>query len=432
MTPSAAITPGPPLWSIGPFVAMVLAIAVLPLLVERWWQSNRNKAIVSALLGLPVAIYFAATDVGALTRTALEYAAFVNLLSVLYIISGGIHIRGGSAGTPLANTATLGIGAVLANAIGTTGASMLLIRPLLRANEHRCHRAHVVIFFIFIVSNIGGCLTPLGDPPLFLGFLHGVPFQWTLRLWPQWLFTNGMLMVIFNIVDQYMFNQEKLADKGSLMDKVQPEKPIEIEGKRNFILLAGVVAAVFLGGSIIYPRYGETPSKVYQIIVSAVFSVLSLAITHRQVRYENRFSWHPIVEVIVLFAGIFATIIPALQLLEARGPGLGISRPWQYFWASGALSSFLDNAPTYLSFWSLAQYLPDEVAGTTHRVLAAISCGAVFMGANTYIGNGPNFMVRSIAEHSGVRMPSFFGYMAWAGVILLPLFFMVMLLFFTG
>jgi Na+/H+ antiporter NhaD/arsenite permease-like protein len=430
MTPPAA-TPGPPLWSIAPFVGMVLAIAILPLLVERWWQSNLNKAIVSAAFGLPVAICFAVTDASALGRTALEYAAFIGLLAVLFVISGGIHIRGGSAGSPLANTATLGIGAVLANAIGTTGASMLLIRPLLRANEHRRYRAHIVIFFIFIVSNTGGCLTPLGDPPLFLGFLHGVPFEWTLRLWPQWLFMNGILLVVFNVLDQYMFNREELADKASLMDKVQPEKPIEIEGKRNFILLACVAGAVFLGGSVVHPRYGEEASKVYQIIVTVVFLLMSLAITPRRIRYENRFSWRPIVEVAVLFAGIFATIIPALQILAGRGPGLGVSSPWQYFWASGALSSFLDNAPTYLSFWSLAQYLPDQVAGTTHGVLAAISCGAVFMGANTYIGNGPNFMVRSIAEHAGVRMPSFFGYMAWAVVILIPLFVCATFIFFV-
>jgi Na+/H+ antiporter NhaD/arsenite permease-like protein len=426
------LTSSLPLWSALPFVGMVLAIAILPLLFERWWQSNLNKAIVAVALGSPVALFFAVRDAARLGHTTLEYGAFVCLLGVLFIISGGIHVRGGPAGTPLSNTVTLAIGAVIANAIGTTGASMLLIRPLLRANEHRRHRAHVVIFFIFIVSNIGGCLTPLGDPPLFLGFLRGVPFEWTLRLWPEWLFTAGALLVIFNLLDQYQFNREELAYKESLMDLVQPERPIEIEGKVNFLLLLCVVIAVFVGGRFVYPQFGDTVAKTYQIAAAAVFSVISLLVTPRRVRYENRFTWHPIVEVAVLFAGIFATMIPALLLLEQRGAELGVSQPWQYFWATGGLSSFLDNAPTYLTFWSLAQYLPNEVAGTTHRVLAAISCGAVFMGANTYIGNGPNFMVRSIAEQSGVRMPSFFGYMAWAAAILLPLFICVTLIFFRG
>ena len=423
-----------PIWSAAPFAGMLLAIAVLPLVVEQWWGNNRNKAIVSAVLGLPVALYFVFANPERLGHTALEYGAFVCLLGVLFVISGGIHIKGGPAGTPLSNTVTLALGAVIANAIGTTGASMLLIRPLLRANDHRRHRAHVVIFFIFIVSNVGGCLTPLGDPPLFLGFLRGVPFEWTFRLWREWLFMTGALLVIFNLLDQYQFNREELAYKESLMDLVQPERPIEIEGKINFLLLACVVAAVFAGGRFVQPRYGDVVAKIWQVGAAVVLALLSLLLTQRQVRYENRFSWHPIVEVGVLFAGIFATMIPALLLLEQRGAALGVTKPWQFFWAAGGLSSFLDNAPTYLTFYTLAQslHLPPEVAGMTHAVLAAISCGAVFMGANTYIGNGPNFMVRSIAEHSGVRMPSFFGYMAWAAAILLPLFACVTFVFFRG
>jgi len=423
-----------PLWSVLPFVGMLLAISVLPLIVEGWWASNRNKAIVSAVLGLPVALYFVFANPERLGHTALEYAAFVCLLGVLFVISGGIHIKGGAAGTPLSNTATLALGAVIANAIGTTGASMLLIRPLLRANEHRRHRVHVVIFFIFVVSNMGGCLTPLGDPPLFLGFLRGVPFEWTFRLWPQWLFIVGALLVIFNLLDQYQFFREDLAYKESLTDLVQPERPIEIEGKINFLLLGCVVAAVFAGGRFVQPRWGDVVAKIWQAAAAVVLALLSLLVTHRRVRYENRFTWHPIVEVAFLFAGIFATMIPALLLLEQRGAALGVTKPWQFFWAAGGLSSFLDNAPTYLTFYSLAQslHLTNEVAGTTHAVLAAISCGAVFMGANTYIGNGPNFMVRSIAEHAGVRMPSFFGYMAWAAAILLPLFACVTLIFFRG
>ncbi len=419
-----------PVWSALPFAGMVLAIAILPLIVEKWWHSNLNKAVVAAAFGLPVAAYFLFADPVRLAHTALEYAAFICLLGVLYTISGGIHITGGPAGTPLSNTATLAIGAVLANAIGTTGASMLLVRPLLRANEHRRRRAHVVIFFIFIVANIGGCLTPLGDPPLFLGFLRGVPFEWTLRLWPQWLFMVGALLVIFNLFDQYQFNKEELAYKESLMELVQPERPIQIEGKVNFLLLGGVVVAVFCGGRFVEPRFGDVAAKIYQISMAAGLSVVSLAVTQRKVRYENRFTWSPIIEVAVLFAGIFASMVPALLILERRGPDLGVSSSWQFFWATGLLSSFLDNAPTYLTFWSLAQYLPDQVAGTTHVVLAAISCGAVFMGANTYIGNGPNFMVRSIAEHHNVRMPSFFGYMLWAAVFLFPLFLLSTLLFF--
>ena len=414
-----------PLWSVIPFVLMLLSIAVLPLLAERTWQYNQNKALVSLLLGGPVAALTALVDATALAHAAKEYVAFILLIGVLFTIAGGIVVRGTLAGTPGLNTLVLAAGAVLASLIGTTGASMVLIRPLLRANSVRIRKAHVFVFFIFIVANIGGLLTPLGDPPLFLGYLRGVPFTWTLGLWRPWLFANGSLLLLFYIVDSTVFRREDIERPGDL-DKVAVEHqvPLSIAGKWNVFFLAAVVVLLFASGQLGLPVLVQDAGLI-------VIGALAWVSTPDALRQENGFSWHPIVEVAALFAGIFATMIPPLAILNARGAELGLEQPWHYFWASGMLSSFLDNAPTYLTFASAASGSVGTDATDLGQLLrtdrgaallTAISLGSVFMGANSYIGNGPNFMVKAIAEKSGVVMPGFFRYLGFSAVILLPLF----------
>jgi len=309
------------------------------------------------------------------------------------------------------------VGAVLASLIGTTGASVLLIRPLLATNQERSHVAHTVVFFIFIVSNIGGCLTPLGDPPLFLGYLLGVPFTWTLRLTPHWLLAVGLVLAAYYAVERRLHAKET----PTTLTRDRTEiRPIRITGRRNVVFLIAVVASV--------AGLGAPHRELAMVLVS----VISLAFTPKAVREANRFTFHAIYEVAALFAGIFLTMLPALGILHARGPELGLVAPWQFFWATGLLSSFLDNAPTYLTFVAIAQSLrlPPEVVGVTHDVLAAISVGAVFMGANTYIGNGPNFMVRALAEERGVKMPSFGAYMLYSTAVLIPVFVIITLVFF--
>jgi Na+/H+ antiporter NhaD/arsenite permease-like protein len=414
-----------PLWSVAPFGAILLGIAVLPLVAGRFWERNANKALVSVVLGAPIVAWIATYDRTVLLHTAHEYVAFIVLLGSLYAIAGGVVVRGTLAGTPGLNTGLLGIGALLASLVGTTGASMLLVRPLLRANSVRRRKAHVLVFFIFVVSNAGGLLTPLGDPPLFLGFLRGVPFLWTLRLWREWAFVNGALLALFYVVDSTVFRREDLETPGDLDEEaVRHQVPVHLAGAHNFLFLAGVVGVLLAAGALSLPPGVQEAGML-------LMAGLSWATTPRTLRAENGFSWHPIVEVAVIFVGIFATMIPALAILNARGGELGLHAPWQFFWASGALSSFLDNAPTYLTFASAASGLAGTDAARlqeliAHRhgaeLLAAVSLGSVLMGANTYIGNGPNFMVKAIAEQSGVRMPSFFGYLAWSGAILLPIF----------
>jgi Na+/H+ antiporter NhaD/arsenite permease-like protein len=429
---SAASAGALPLWSVAPFGLMLLSIAVLPLVANHFWEHNRNKGILSVVLGVPIVAWFLRLDPVVLGHTAHEYVAFIILLGALFVIAGGIVVRGTLAGTPGLNTGLLAIGAAIASLVGTTGASMLLIRPLLRANSVRKRVAHVVVFFIFVVSNAGGLLTPLGDPPLFLGFLRGVPFLWTLRLWSEWLLVNGALLAIFYVVDSTIFRKEDVETPGDLDEVAVAHKvPLHIAGKVNFLLLAGVVGVLLVSGSYALPMGVQEGGML-------AMAALSWLLTPRELRKENGFTWGPIVEVAVVFAGIFATMIPALRMLNARGAELGLSEPWQFFWATGILSSFLDNAPTYLTFASAASGIVGTDAANLGQLLAtargpellvAISLGAVFMGANTYIGNGPNFMVKAIAEQSGVRMPGFFGYMAYSGAILLPLFGLVTWLF---
>ncbi len=405
-----------PLYSVLPFVAMLLAIAFLPLALPHWWEPNRNKLVISAGLGLPVLLLYLAREPGALVHMAGDYGSFIVLLTGLYVIAGGILLRGDLEATPAVNSAFLGGGAILASLIGTTGASMLVIRALLQTNRERARVTHTVVFFIFLVSNIGGMLTPLGDPPLFLGYLAGVPFTWTLRLWLPWLTMTLVLLVTYFVWDTLQHRRESRT--ALRRDRTRIE-PLSIHGGINGLWLAGVVAAVALL---------HAPLREAAILGLAA---ISLWRTPRQIRRANQFTAYPMVEVAVLFLGIFLTMIPALELLHLRGAELGVREPWQFFWAAGGLSSFLDNAPTYLTFLALAQGLglPGEVVGVPHSILAAISLGAVAMGANSYIGNAPNFMVKAIAEAAGVRMPSFLGYMVYSGAVLLPLFGLVTLVF---
>ncbi|PYS02898.1 MAG: sodium:proton antiporter [Acidobacteria bacterium] len=421
-----------PNWSLLPFITMLLSIAILPMTVSNWWDSNRNKTILSVIVSLPVLAVVMPCDPNLLMHSLLDYVSFLTLLGALFVISGGIYLKGEFAGTPLVNTIFLAVGALLANIIGTTGASMLLIRPYMRANQARQRKSHLIIFFIFMVSNIGGLLTPLGDPPLFLGFLRGVPFHWTLTLIPQWALAVTILLVVFNIFDQYVFVKEDVETPGALAEDVQPHRRIHVQGGINVFYLMGVMGAAILSGYFGWPRG-------IQESIMLTMAVLSWYTTPRAVHHANHFHFHPIAEVAALFLGIFITMIPALEILHARAVSLDLKDPWQFFWMSGALSSFLDNAPTYLTFTAMASGLVggrvDDLSALLHSgageaLLAAVSCGSVFMGANTYIGNGPNFMVKSIAERSGIKMPSFGGYMLYSGLILIPLFLVMTFVFF--
>ncbi len=451
--PESSLGAALPLAAVAPFFITLAAIAVAPLAFHRWWESNRNKAILMALVALPVALYLS-TAWGVEGRAVLgekvrEYVSFIVLLGALFLISGGVHIQGSWSGTPLVNTAMLGAGAVLANLTGTTGASVLLIRPLLRANRSRQRKAHIVVFFIFIVANCAGLLTPLGDPPLFLGFLKGVPFEWTLGLWPQWLAVNLALLAVFNVWDQWVFDREEAARPGSQLEEVLHHAPLRIQGLRSLALLGAVLATVVAAG-----RGFGTGGRAWgfgpQELILAALAAAAYFLTPHDYRRKNDFAFGPIIEVAVLFAGIFVTMAPALEILNAWGRGqrevfglaFAVTEPWQYFWVTGALSSVLDNAPTYLTFAATAAGLHGVPAhgpflgaflatgADAGRLLAAIATGAVFMGANTYIGNGPNFMVKAIAEAGGIRMPSFFGYLGYSLAVLIPIFVVVTLIFF--
>lgn len=412
-----------PFWSMSFFVLLLLSIAIFPLTHGHLWEKNRNKAIVAGILSVPVlGIFGYYHDFHPVTRELIEYFSFIVLLGSLFIISGGIFLSGDILATPRNNTLFLIIGAVIANLFGTTGAAMLLIRPLLRTNRERKYVSHIPIFFIFLVCNIGGLLTPIGDPPLFMGYLRGVPFFWTLRLFPQWLFAVTIVLIVFHLFDRYFWDKESAAVKK--LDIVEFE-PIRINGKVNIIFIVGILLSVIL------------LSIPLREAVMISLSVASLIFTPKGVREKNEFNYAPIVEVAVLFAGIFITMVPALLILEARGAEFGVRLPWHFFWAAGGLSSFLDNTPTYVTFLSLAEgvaealNMPKQVVGVPVEYLEAISVGAVFMGANTYIGNGPNFMVKVICEHQKVKVPSFFGYMLWSGAILIPIFILITFVFFV-
>ncbi len=437
-----------PLWAV-PFVGILLSIAIWPLAEPHFWHHHFGKIAAAWALAflLPFAAVFGPAVAGAGLVHALlaEYIPFILLLTALFTVSGGIYIRGNLHGTPLLNTGILLVGGLLASFMGTTGASMLLIRPLIRANDNRKSCAHVVVFFIFIVSNIGGSLTPLGDPPLFLGFLKGVSFFWTVgHILPDTVFLMVALLAIFYTLDTWFYRKEGVVRR----DPTPDDHRFGFEGSVNFALLAVVVALVLMSGvwkpGVEFNIFGTVvglPGLVRDIGLIAVTAV-SLAVTPKVVHERNQFGWGPMQEVAKLFAGIFLTIIPVIAMLQAgvNGPFGAVVRavtnpdgtpnPAAYFWATGLLSSFLDNAPTYLVFFNTAGGDPVQLMGPLASTLAAISAGAVFMGANTYIGNAPNLMVKAIAEDRGVKMPSFFGYMAWSFGILVPLFVVVTFLFF--
>ena len=436
------------LWAV-PFVGILLSIAIWPLVAPHVWHHHYGKIAAGWALAflLPYALVFGVGAAGAGLVHALlaEYIPFILLLTALFTVSGGIYIRGNLRGTPLLNAGILLVGGLLASVMGTTGASMLLIRPLIRANDNRKSCAHVVVFFIFIVSNIGGSLTPLGDPPLFLGFLKGISFFWTAsHILPDTLFLMAALLVIFFLIDRHFYRKEGVRPA----DPTPDTRRFGFDGSINFVLLAVVVALVLMSGiwkpSVEFNVFGTPvglPGLVRDIGLIAVTAV-SLAITPGAVHESNQFGWGPMQEVAKLFAGIFLTIIPVIAMLQAGTDGPfgavvravtnadGTPNPAAYFWATGLLSSLLDNAPTYLVFFNTAGGDPVQLMGPLANVLAAISAGAVFMGANSYIGNAPNLMVKAIAEDRGVKMPSFFGYMAWSFGILVPLFIAVTFLFF--
>ena len=486
-----------PFW-VTPFVLILASIAVVPLINSHFWEKNLwwISLFVFTAPMMTALLFFLGDDIRHLTYEKIgEYISFILLLGTLYVISGGIFISGTLTGSPTQNTLFLFTGSLIASLIGTTGASMLLIRPLIRANRWRKNKKYIIVFFIFLVSNVGGILTPLGDPPLFLGYLQGVPFEWTLQLFPQWAITAGILLVIFYFVDLTFYHKEspqklkteekiegspllqiksKIDDllgeldlktilsgkqiRLSLLRRIRETlsfaslelekasatavtEPIAFMGKQNFFLLAGVVTVIYMQGNL-RQRFPEFwPAFGPQEVLMFLLAVASLVITplKSKIRVENDFNFGPIKEVALIFAAIFTTMVPALYILEHHGASLGVREDWQFFWASGILSSFLDNAPTYMTFLSLGKSLglPNDLGfvlrdggSVTSGILTAISCGSVFMGANSYIGNGPNFMVRSIAESQGIKMPSFFGYMLYSIAILIPIFILLTFIFF--
>ncbi|TAH38525.1 MAG: sodium:proton antiporter [Planctomycetota bacterium] len=421
-----------------PFAALLLGIAFLPLFAARWWHPNRNKLLVALACGLPIAGLFVVQGDGAsVAHTLHEYTSFLILLAALYTISGGIVLTGDLRATPWVNAAFLLIGAVLASFMGTTGAAMLLVRPLLKTNSERAYKVHTVVFFIFLVCNMGGCLTPLGDPPLFLGYLRGVPFGWTLGLWKEWAFMAGALLALYLVLDHFYYRKEPAPRRIADLQQVQP---LRLRGQLNFLWLGGVMAAVALLTFRNLQQWlavSEFMASFVRDGVLASLGFLAYATTSRQVRRTNEFTWAPILEVAFLFFGIFLSMMAPIRLLQLHGGELGLHTPVQFFWATGALSSFLDNAPTYAVFFATARSVAESAGmtgivdgtGVPHPLLVAVSLGAVFMGANTYIGNAPNFMVKAIAEESRVKMPSFFGYMGYSIAILIPLFAAVSVLF---
>ncbi|WP_188709180.1 sodium:proton antiporter [Polaromonas eurypsychrophila] len=437
-----------PLWGV-PFAGLLLSIALMPLLVPAFWHHHFGKVSAAWILAffIPFAAMFGPSLAGISLVHALvaEYIPFIILLTALFTVAGGIFIRGNLHGSPGLNAGLLLIGAVLASFMGTTGASMLMIRPLIRANDNRKHSTHIVVFFIFIVSNAGGSLTPLGDPPLFLGFLKGVDFFWTLKhIFPETLFLIGSLLVIFYLLDSWYYRKEGVQS----VDPTPDTQRLGFDGAFNFGLLVAIAGLVLLSGfwksPLVFDLFGTDvglPGLVRDAGLIAI-ALLSLKLTAAKVHEDNQFSWGPMAEVAKLFAGIFLTIIPVIAMLKAgvSGPfGAVVSAvtqsdgqpdPAMYFWATGVLSSFLDNAPTYLVFFNTAGGDPQVLMTTLAPTLAAISAGAVFMGANTYIGNAPNLMVKAIAEDRGVKMPSFFGYVVWSGAVLIPLFILMTFIWF--
>ncbi len=426
-----------PFASLIPFIIQLIFIAVAPLLFHHWWESNRNKLLVSIVLSIPVVLFLMSNSMLDKLEHQIwfDYLPFVILLTSLFVITGGIHLNGDIQATPKANTVFLAIGYILASIMGTTGAAMLLIRPILRTNEQRKYKTHTVLFFIALVANCGGLLTPLGDPPLFLLYLRGAEFTWFLKLLPEWLFVGIVLLTIYYLLDRfyYMKKEEWTAISADMKEKM----PITLSGNINFVFLVGVVLSVAFINQQYIPSMADHHAPLYikflREIILSVLIVLSLLFTPGGLREQNRFTWTPILEVAALFLGIFATMTPALLYLNQHSASMGLSEPSQFYYFTGLLSSFLDNAPTALAFHSVAEGLPlvgTQVAGISEILLKSISTAAVFFGAMTYIGNGPNFMVKAIAEESKVPMPSFFAYIAkFSVLVLLPVYILCQLLF---
>lgn len=427
------------IWAIIPFALMLLSIAVLPLIAGKWWENNNHKLLVAILLAIPAAIYLINNDMGhKLAHQMLwDYLPFIILLGALFVVTGGIQILGDIQARPINNVKILAIGYLLASFIGTTGASMLLIHPLLRINQQREYKCHTVLFFIAMVANCGGILSPLGDPPLFLLYLRGAEFSWFCSMLPEWFTAGVILLTLYFFLDRYYYFQKE--DTASIMADFREKTHISIKGKFNIILLLGIVLSVLYITPTNIPQMSEESAPLYikflrEIILLAI-AALSWITTRKSIRKENHFEWAPIIEVAYIFIGIFATMTPALIFLSQNAAKLGITEPWQFYYASGALSAFLDNSPTAVAFHTVAQALPVAegatiVAGVNELLLKAIALGAVFFGAMTYIGNGPNFMVKAIAEHEGVKMPDFFGYMLkFSLIILLPVYIIIEIIF---
>ena len=438
-----------------PFAGLLLCIAILPLIKGEWWESHQPLVVAFwiLLMILPFAFVYGTSKTveTVLECTVNDYLTFIILLFGLFCVSGNITMEGDFAGSPRINVGLLAIGTLLASCIGTTGASMLMVRPVIKMNSWRKRKSHIMIFFIFMVSNMGGCLTPIGDPPLLMGFMRGVPFFWSMHLFPVLLLNMAVLLFVFYHLDKWAYRKD--ISRGRKPDISKPGTEFHIEGLHNILFLAMIVAAVILSGVLpgmpmfqdgagnvkgihIFGEVTLSYPALIEIVLILLAAWLSFKTTKKEIRRKNHFTWGAIKEVAVLFIGIFITMQPALMLLKSVGPELGVTEPYQMFWATGALSSFLDNTPTYLVFLTtagslgLAGGIATSLGTVPVKVLSAISCGAVFMGANTYIGNAPNFMVKSISDENGVNMPSFFGYMLWSFVFLVPVFLIDMLIFF--
>ena len=438
-----------------PFAGLLLCVAVLPLIKAEWWESHQPHAVVfwSLLFVIPFAIFFGAGEAAEKVLECIidDYLTFIVLLFGLFCVAGNITLEGDLAGSPRINVGLLLIGTLLSSWVGTTGASMLMVRPVIKMNAWRKRRSHIMVFFIFLISNIGGCLTPIGDPPLLMGFMRGVPFFWSLHLFPVLLFNVVILLTIFYFLDRRAYRKD--IAEGLKPDISKPGTEVHILGLHNLIFLAMIVAAVILSGTLpgmaafqdaegtvrgihLFGEVTLTYPALIEVVIILVAAFLSFKTTSVEIRRKNHFTWGAIQEVAVLFVGIFITMQPALMILKANGASLGLNKPFEMFWVTGCLSSFLDNTPTYLVFLTTAgalgftEGMPTILGTVPVAMLEAISCGAVFMGANTYIGNAPNFMVKSISDENGIRMPSFFGYLLWSITFLIPVFLLDMLVFF--
>ncbi|WP_179376027.1 sodium:proton antiporter [Winogradskyella wichelsiae] len=427
-----------PLWPSIPFFIILLAIAVGPLIAEHWWENNKNKLIISTVLSVPTIYYLVHMDLTEHLKHQIlgDYLPFIVLLTSLFVITGGIHLSGDIKAKPKVNTFFLGIGFLLASFMGTTGAAMLLIRPVININKQRQFSVHTILFFIAAVANCGGLLTPLGDPPLLMLYLRGASFTWFFSLLPEWAFVGVLLLTAYYFIDAYYYKKEPAANLSADATEI---KPIRITGAINFIFLLGVVFSVAFINHDVIPEMGEENApywlKHLREIVLIALTALAYFTTPNKIRESNKFSWGPIVEVAVVFIGIFITMTPTLIFLSQHAPNMGLTDPWHYYYATGFLSAFLDNTPTAVAFHSVASSIPYAdsiplVANVAESILSAIATSAVFFGALTYIGNGPNFMVKSIAEDHKIKMPSFFGYMIkFSLIILLPIYILTQLIF---